>query len=255
MDILDKIGIKYGNNLKNGHQGGDKTSLIHNYLNDYQKLFTQYNLTQDTHIELLEVGIFEGRSLATWAEYFKNAKIYGLDINLNNYLECLKELKDLGYNDTNVKTHKGSSTSKEDIIRLYGTIPRFNIIVDDGNHMKNNQILTFMTCFPLLLPGGIYIVEDTHHNESIIMFMLLSNYICNHDEVVKKERKDNKSQKKHLKSIGVQGVQISRHDETVTETNKLESTFLITDKLVDYHVGMIESITFIRRRVIIIKKV
>lgn len=251
---LDAIGIKYGNMQKNGHQGGDKSSLIHNYLNDYQRLFFDHSYNRDSKIELLEIGVFEGRSIATWTEYFSKAKIYGIDINLKNYTDCLDELKSLGYDDKNVIINKGSSIDKNQIVNLYGNIPRFSIIIDDGNHMRNNQILTFMSCFPLLLSKGIYIVEDTHHNESILMFMLLSNYVANYNEVVEKTRKDKKRQKKHLKSIGITGVTIPRHDETIKETHKLASTFLNSDRLNEYHIDLIESITFIRRRIIIIKK-
>jgi hypothetical protein len=254
LNLLDRIGIKYGNNQKNGHQGGDKTSLIHNYLNDYQKLFTSHGILRDGEFELFEIGIFEGRSLATWADYFTNAKIYGLDINLKNYNECLDELKSLGYDDRRVIIDKGSSIDKIPMNRIYGEIPRFAIIIDDGNHMRNNQFLTFMVCFPLLLSKGIYIVEDTHHNESMLMFMMLSNYVANYDEVVDKTRKDRKRQKKYLKSIGINDVTIPRHDENVKETHKLTSTFLYTERLDDYHVKLIESITFVKRRVIIIKK-
>jgi hypothetical protein len=38
--------------------------------------------------------------------------------------------------------------------------PPFDIILDDGGHMPNQQMRSFEGLFPLLHPNGVYIVED-----------------------------------------------------------------------------------------------
>lgn len=38
-------------------------------------------------------------------------------------------------------------------------IPLF-LIIDDGSHIPEHQILTFDKLFPILLKGGTYIIED-----------------------------------------------------------------------------------------------
>jgi hypothetical protein len=37
-----------------------------------------------------------------------------------------------------------------------------DIIIDDGSHVASHQKISFETLFPLLAPGGIYVIEDMH---------------------------------------------------------------------------------------------
>lgn len=38
----------------------------------------------------------------------------------------------------------------------------FDLIIDDGSHQVEHQILTANTFMPLLGPRGIYVIEDIH---------------------------------------------------------------------------------------------
>jgi hypothetical protein len=40
--------------------------------------------------------------------------------------------------------------------------PGFDLIVDDGSHRTNDVISSFLSYFPLLKPGGVFIAEDMH---------------------------------------------------------------------------------------------
>lgn len=66
---LDNLGQKYGT---------DKHSSYHNYLNKYD--FFLSNL-KDKEMNVLELGVFKGASIAMWEEYFPHATIYGVDID------------------------------------------------------------------------------------------------------------------------------------------------------------------------------
>src|ERR1700733_5098306 len=35
------------------------------------------------------------------------------------------------------------------------------VVIDDGSHRADHQIITFETVYPLLRPGACYIIEDT----------------------------------------------------------------------------------------------
>jgi len=39
---------------------------------------------------------------------------------------------------------------------------QFDIIIDDGSHISEHQMLTLKVLWPLLRSGGLYIVEDLH---------------------------------------------------------------------------------------------
>jgi hypothetical protein len=45
--------------------------------------------------------------------------------------------------------------------RTFGEI-EFDVILDDGSHICNEVIETFVNLFPKIKPGGMYLVEDLH---------------------------------------------------------------------------------------------
>jgi hypothetical protein len=38
----------------------------------------------------------------------------------------------------------------------------FDLIIDDGGHTVKQQLVSFETLFPILNPGGMYVIEDLH---------------------------------------------------------------------------------------------
>lgn len=141
MKSLDEIGLKYGT---------DKSSNGHNYLNYYDQFFSairQNNLT------VLEIGVWEGASLKMWEEYFPFAKIIGADIDEKKQYESERI--------STVIADQGSVGALvllgEELINSNGV----DIIIDDGSHEGQHQLLSFETLFPYLRSGGYYCVEDT----------------------------------------------------------------------------------------------
>ena len=177
---LDKSGIKFGKNTKKYNNkkntGGDKSSLGQNYLIDYQKILNENSINSDTIFKLLEIGIFEGRSLASFSDYYRNCKIVGCDIDLTPYKSTFDELQQLGFNDNNIKIIKSNSLIKEEnrFEEKY-----FDIIIDDGSHEHYHQTITFLNYFDNLKSNGIYIIEDTHYNFSFIFFKELASLLSN----------------------------------------------------------------------------
>jgi hypothetical protein len=102
---------------------------------------------------MLEIGVFKGESIKAFREVFKNAEcLVGLDINS----KC-KEYENIS---ENIFIEIGDACNKEfveSIIKKYG---QFDIILDDGGHMPNQQKNSFEALFPLLHPNGVYLVED-----------------------------------------------------------------------------------------------
>ncbi len=122
------------------------------YLRHYDNLFAMY---RDQNISLLEIGIQNGGSLDTYYEYFKNAKILiGCDINVN----CSK----LNYEDDKVKVVVGDANSDATFREIANLQKVFDIVIDDGSHVSMDIINSFIRYFPLVSPGGVYVIEDTH---------------------------------------------------------------------------------------------
>lgn len=139
MKTLDQIAIRCGT---------DKSSLTHNYTNRYAMYFEDI---REEKINILEIGVKLGRSLKMWKEYFHNAEITGVDIdNLKKFEEPRIHIEQGDQKDTDFL---------KKINDLYGP---FDIIIDDGSHINEDIQKSFDCLFPLLKPGGLYIVEDLH---------------------------------------------------------------------------------------------
>ena len=141
---LDELCNKYktdkGSELPNGN----------NYANFYENWFSKIQMTS-THI--CEIGVEYGKSLSVYYDYFKNAEIFGLDINDKSV-----------YENDRIKTFifdQGNENNLNSFISYCKLLNiKFDIILDDGSHDVEHQQLTFGKLFPLVKNGGLYIIED-----------------------------------------------------------------------------------------------
>jgi hypothetical protein len=161
METLDTLGRKYINNFgpleKNEYKGGDKTTLCKGFTLRYDELFSPKRLDK---INFLELGVFTGRSIAMWSDYFPNGTIYGVDINLEIYKKFELELKNLGaFSHKNIKLIEIDNKSNK-FIAMVEKFPMFDFIVDDADHKSKSQFDNFVLLFPKLKSGGIYVIED-----------------------------------------------------------------------------------------------
>jgi cephalosporin hydroxylase len=114
----------------------------------------------DRHLErfvgkqftLLEIGTCYGGSLQIWKKYFgPNVKIIGIDIDPRTKFE-----------ESQIYTEVGSQSDPEflaTILNRYGTP---DVIIDDGSHIQNDVMSSFINLYPRLNDGGVYVIEDTH---------------------------------------------------------------------------------------------
>ena len=116
----------------------------HSYIDSYASLFKPY---RDKPINLLEIGVDYGNSLALWRKYFDKAKIYGIDNR------DVLQFKD----DVNVTFYDANNPV---IIEKFYKDIEFDIIIDDASHEIQLQVLRVPIYLPKLRVGGIYIVED-----------------------------------------------------------------------------------------------
>ena len=122
------------------------------YLNYYDQLFDGLS---DTPLTLLEIGVQNRGSLNTWAQYFSNAqKIVGCDID--------EKCKSLVYEDQRIHVVVGDANSEAANTQIRNISDAFDIVIDDGSHISGDILNSFLIYFPLVRPGGIYIIEDSH---------------------------------------------------------------------------------------------
>jgi len=122
-----------------------------NYFEVYDNILKNY---VGKNPKMLEIGVAHGGSLELWLKYFDNeVDLYAVDIN--------KDFLDYKF-DAKVDYACVDQSSTEHWNAYLTGKPKFDIVVDDGSHDSEHQILTLLTLFPKLNEGGIYVVEDTH---------------------------------------------------------------------------------------------
>jgi 23S rRNA U2552 (ribose-2'-O)-methylase RlmE/FtsJ len=117
--------------------------IYHQYLHKF--------VGQDVHV--VEVGIFSGGSLPMWQSYFgPRARIYGVDI----------EPACTAYAGDGVEVFIGDQGDRRFWQTFREQVPRVDVLIDDGGHLPEQQIVTLEEMLPHLSRGGIYICEDIH---------------------------------------------------------------------------------------------
>ena len=138
------------NNLKSLSQLYKTDKLEHGYIEIYESYFRSL---KDKKLKILEIGIADGKSLLTWSDYFKNSVIVGIDIHKI-------DVKEKKLDRNNIKVHQGSQSDEKFINKIINQYGNFDIIIDDGSHLKKDVIKSFHLLFPYLNNDGLYAVED-----------------------------------------------------------------------------------------------
>lgn len=153
--LQDAMGFAchYGENpllrffLLNEHRGIDK--WVH-YFPIYDRYFRNF---RNKNVTFLEIGVQNGGSLQMWKDYFgASAKIIGVDIEE----ECRR------FADDQITVEIGSQEDTGFWEYIKSKYPRVDILLDDGGHTMNQQIVTYNEMFTHLSDGGIYLCEDLH---------------------------------------------------------------------------------------------
>ena len=144
------------------------------YIPNYETVFADY---RDKQVSLLEIGVQNGGSLEVYAEYFRDAAIIvGTDIN--------PRCRFLNYPPP-IRVVVGNCVNEQTKQQITAISPSFDIVIDDGSHTSKDIILAFLRYFPIVNPGGIYVIEDLHasywqewdgglfHKKSSIAFLKL----------------------------------------------------------------------------------
>ncbi|MDR2456289.1 MAG: class I SAM-dependent methyltransferase [Deltaproteobacteria bacterium] len=140
-DVLNSIGRKQGTDKTGGAEG------THDFLRKYEFFLEPF---KDQDITLLELGVYKGGSLRTWAEHFPKARIVGVDIEE----DCLSQA------DGRIEVIIGDLSQSAFLESLALLLP--TIVIDDASHWWPDQLRALFILYPALAPGSIYIIEDVH---------------------------------------------------------------------------------------------
>lgn len=130
----------------------------------------------DEEVNILEIGIWKGRSMKSFHESFPKAQLYGIDI-----FTRIKpsEVDVLTYD--RVHWAKGNSRDSESVSKImkdWGDI-EFDYIIDDGEHTPMANKETFINFYPYLKSGGLYFIEDVWKLDDMTMAELNFHWLTN----------------------------------------------------------------------------
>lgn len=125
-----------------------KKIKAHGYSEFYEKYF---KIIKNENINILEIGSFYGNASAALFFYFKNAKIYGADINPDMFK----------YRADRIKSFYVDSGSKKSIYEcIIKKNVSYKIIIEDASHCLRDQIISLFILFKNLESKGIFIIEE-----------------------------------------------------------------------------------------------
>ncbi len=118
------------------------------YFDIYHRHFQRF---VGSEVHIAEVGIYSGGSLEMWKAYFgSGCMVYGVDIEPACKI----------YEGERTRIFIGDQRDRSFWKNFRDKVPVLDIVVDDGGHLWEQQIVTLEETLPYLRPGGVYLCED-----------------------------------------------------------------------------------------------
>ena len=120
------------------------------YFEIYERHFSRYRGRQ---ANIVEIGVYKGGSLGMWKHYFgPAARIYGIDID-----PACRE-----FADDQVEILIGDQADRNFLRSVRERVSPIDILIDDGGHTMQQQLVTFEELFPHVAADGVFLCEDLH---------------------------------------------------------------------------------------------
>jgi predicted O-methyltransferase YrrM len=151
-------GVRFVCDIRAGKDRGKSKDGQFILVKEHEFLRFYRALQQHQPKNILEIGMFEGGSLVLFDKLYDPEKLVGIDIR-RQPIEPLERYRE---NRGHIVTMYGLSQDDPKLPSiLREEFPNgIDLIVDDASHQYGLSGATFHLCFPLLKPGGLYVIED-----------------------------------------------------------------------------------------------
>lgn len=102
-------------------------------------------------VAMMECGVFRGASLRAWRNLWPHARIVGVD----TFQRDVSLLHDSDFAGLDVELVAADCRTSN--LAAHALL---DLIIDDASHKPRDQAATFRNLWPLLAPGGTYVIED-----------------------------------------------------------------------------------------------
>ena len=106
-------------------------------------------------------------SLSIWRDYFPNANIVGVDIDVESLVSSAR-----------IQSFKVDQTDFDGVMEFWqrNELPEFDVMIDDGLHSYDAITIFFQASFHKLSENGTYIIEDVHSDDLNKLKKFLSKF-------------------------------------------------------------------------------
>lgn len=112
---------------------------------------------------VIELGIWDGGSVAFWYEYFEPELLLAFDLQERSdsaYFDAWRSRRGAG---KRVQTHW--RTDQADQLRIVSSLAEHDVqsidlVIDDASHLYRQTLRSFEILLPFVRPGGLYVIED-----------------------------------------------------------------------------------------------
>lgn len=119
--------------------GSDKCT-VHSYGHFYDSIVALHSIKS-----VLEIGILKGASIDAWKKVDSSIYVLGVD---KNYIPEYEQVTATAPDFSPVVKHCTDNALM------------FDLIIDDGSHLKRDQLEGILALYRFLKPGGVYVIED-----------------------------------------------------------------------------------------------
>jgi predicted O-methyltransferase YrrM len=152
--------MKYYDLIKAFNASDSDKNKIHKYAVAYDYIINSHYLKKGSPLDMLEIGVRQGHSIDIWDKSPIINSITGVDIITKEFHEDWIKKDKISW-DFSDKTNLifDSDAYSEEFVKSLGD-KKYDIILDDGDHIWESQLKFFNLYYDLLNPGGILACED-----------------------------------------------------------------------------------------------
>jgi predicted O-methyltransferase YrrM len=152
--------MKYFNLIQAFNDSDCDKNHLHKYAVAYDYILNSQYLRKGSPLNMLEVGIRQGYSIDIWDRCPLINNITGIDKITKERFKIWQESHNLDWNFSDkTKLIFNSDAYSEKFVKSLGD-KKYDVILDDGDHIFESQIKFFNLYYDLLSEGGVIICED-----------------------------------------------------------------------------------------------
>jgi SAM-dependent methyltransferase len=163
--ILNDLVFRLEQSKDNNWELGEECFVLYkpkDLIDQYERFFSTHQEFNPHNV--VELGMWEGGSVAFWFEIFKPEKHIAIDLQpRTDSLYFQEYVRDRGLHNrlkTYWHTNQADSLRLKEIVQHEFNEQPLDLVMDDASHYYELTKISFETLFPLIRPGGFYIIED-----------------------------------------------------------------------------------------------